>query len=80
MANHWYKNMKKNILTNTKKFFHNKRGAVSLEFLFMLILLVFIFAFLLFVRPKGNWTMPHTHWSMFFVNVINYTMIMGANH
>ena len=46
MVNHRCKNMKKNILTNTKKFFHNKRGAVSLEFLFMLILLVFIFAFL----------------------------------
>nr|AAP43993.1 TadF [Aggregatibacter actinomycetemcomitans] len=46
MVNHRYKNMKKNIITSIKKFFRNKKGAVTLELLFMLILLIFIFAFL----------------------------------
>lgn len=38
--------MKKNTLINTRFFFRDERGAVTIEFFFMLVLLIFIFAFL----------------------------------
>ena len=38
--------MKENLLSKIKDFLPNKRGSVTIEFIFMLILLTFIFAFL----------------------------------
>lgn len=38
--------MKENLLSKIKNFLPNKRGSVTIEFIFMLILLTFIFAFL----------------------------------
>ncbi|MBN6065613.1 pilus assembly protein TadF [Aggregatibacter actinomycetemcomitans] len=38
--------MKSHFLSRTKHFISNKKGAVTIEFVFMLILLLFIFAFL----------------------------------
>ena len=38
--------MKENFLSKIKDFLSNKRGSVTIEFIFMLILLTFIFAFL----------------------------------
>ncbi|WP_109079076.1 tight adherence pilus pseudopilin TadF [Aggregatibacter kilianii] len=38
--------MKNHFLSRTKNFISNKKGAVTIEFVFMLILLLFIFAFL----------------------------------
>lgn len=38
--------MKENFLSKIKDFLSNKRGSVTIEFIFMLVLLTFIFAFL----------------------------------
>ena len=37
--------MKENFLSKIKDFLPNKRGSVTIEFIFMLMLLTFIFAF-----------------------------------